>query len=145
MGDEYYMKLALKEAENAFSKGEIPIGAVVVCRERIVAKAHNMTEQLSDFTAHAEMLAFTSASETLGGKYLNECTLYVTLEPCTMCAGAASWTQMGRIVYGASDPKRGFSNFSPSILSNKTDVIGGILEADCLNLIQSFFRAKRTK
>lgn len=112
--DEYYMQQALKEAREAFRKDEVPVGAVIVCEGRIIARTHNLTETLNDVTAHAEILAITSASETLGGKYLNGCTLYVTLEPCTMCAGALSWAQIGRIVYGASDPQRGFSRLTPS-------------------------------
>jgi len=141
--DEYFMKIALREAENASEKGEIPVGAIIVCNEAIVAKAHNQTEQLNDFTAHAEMLAFTSASNYLSNKYLENCTLYVTLEPCSMCASAAAWTKIGRIVFGASDPKKGFSKYEPSLVHPKTEVVSGVLEEECLALIQNFFEIKR--
>lgn len=143
LNDEYFMKLALQEAKLAYDKGEIPVGALIVSNETIIAKAHNLTEQLGDFTAHAEMLAYTSASEFLGNKYLNDCTLYVTLEPCSMCGGASAWAQIGKIVYGASDPKKGFSKFSPEILHPKTQVISGILEDEALGLIKDFFSKKR--
>lgn len=142
MTDIYYMQQALKEARYAFDEGEIPIGAVVVCNDSIVARAHNLTERLKDVTAHAEIMAITSAANYLGGKYLTECTLYVTLEPCVMCAGALSWAQIGRIVFGAADEKRGFSRIS-GILHPKTDVIGGVMSSECKELIQSFFTAKR--
>lgn len=142
MTDIYYMQQALKEARYAFDEGEIPIGAVVVCNDSIVARAHNLTERLKDVTAHAEIMAITSAANYLGGKYLTECTLYVTLEPCVMCAGALSWAQIGRIVFGATDEKRGFSRIG-GILHPKTDVIGGIMSGECKELIQSFFAAKR--
>ncbi len=142
MTDIYYMQQALKEARYAFDEGEIPIGAVVVCNDSIVARAHNLTERLKDVTAHAEIMAITSAANYLGGKYLTECTLYVTLEPCVMCAGALSWAQIGRIVFGAADEKRGFSRIG-GILHPKTDVIGGIMSSECKELIQSFFTAKR--
>ena len=122
---------------------EVPIGAVVVCRGRIIGKGHNMTEKLHDATAHAEMIAITAATEAVGGKYLNDCTLYVTVEPCPMCAGALNWSQIGRIVYGAPDPKRGYSLFSPSLLHPKTEVIGGVLEQECGALVRDFFMAKR--
>lgn len=141
--DEYYMKIALSEAQDAFSKGEIPIGAVVVCNNKIIAKAHNLVESLNDVTAHAEMLAITSASEFLGGKYLSECTLYVTLEPCVMCLGATSWAQLGRLVFGASDEKRGFNSLSPNALHKKTSVTKGVLENECSQLIKDFFVKKR--
>lgn len=142
---EYFMKAALKEAQLAFDKGEIPVGAVIVSRDRVIAKSHNLTEQLNDFTAHAEMLAYTSASEYLSSKYLNNCTLYVTLEPCSMCAGASAWTQIGKIVYGASDEKRGFSRHKPNILHPKTEIVSGILENECRTLIQDFFNLRRIK
>ena len=142
MTDIYYMQQALKEARYAFDEGEIPIGAVVVCNDSIVARAHNLTERLKDVTAHAEIMAITSAASYLGGKYLTECTLYVTLEPCVMCAGALSWAQIGRIVFGATDEKRGFSRIG-GILHPKTDVIGGVMSGECKELIQSFFAAKR--
>lgn len=142
MTDIYYMQQALKEARYAFDEGEIPIGAVVVCNDSIIARTHNLTERLKDVTAHAEMMAITSAANHLGGKYLTECTLYVTLEPCVMCAGALSWAQIGRIVFGAADEKRGFSRIG-GILHPKTDVIGGVMSGECKELIQSFFAAKR--
>lgn len=142
MTDIYYMQQALKEARYAFDEGEIPIGAVVVCNDSIVARAHNLTERLKDVTAHAEIMAITSAANYLGGKYLTECTLYVTLEPCVMCAGALSWAQIGRIVFGAADEKRGFSRIG-GILHPKTDVIGDVMSSECKELIQSFFTAKR--
>lgn len=142
MTDIYYMQQALKEARYAFDEGEIPIGAVVVCNDSIIARAHNLTERLKDVTAHAEIMAITSAANYLGGKYLTECTLYVTLEPCVMCAGALSWAQIGRIVFGAADEKRGFSRIG-GILHPKTDVIGDVMSSECKELIQSFFTAKR--
>jgi tRNA(adenine34) deaminase len=141
--DELYMKEALKEARAALAEDEIPIGAVIVCKGRIVGKGHNMTERLNDPTAHAEMIAITAATEALGGKYLNECTLYVTVEPCPMCAGALNWPQIGRIVYGASDPKRGHSMFSPSLLHPKTEVEAGVLAEECGSMVTEFFRNKR--
>lgn len=141
--DEYFMKQALKEAQTAFDKDEVPVGALVVNRGRIIARAHNLTETLGDVTAHAEMLAITSAAETLGGKYLNNCTLYVTMEPCTMCAGALNWAQIGRIVIGAPDERRGFSRHSPSPLHPKTEVATGILSGDCSRLVKTFFQRKR--
>ena len=141
--DTYYMQEALKEAREALQDGEIPIGAVVVCQDRIIARAHNLTEQLRDVTAHAEIQAFTAAANFLGGKYLKGCTLYVTLEPCVMCAGASFWTQIERIVFGASDPKRGFSTISSSILHPKTTVQGGVLADECAALLSAFFKEKR--
>jgi len=141
--DEYFMRMALKEAALAFEEGEIPIGALVVCNNTVVAKAHNMTEKLNDATAHAEMLALTAATEFLGNKYLNNCTLYVTLEPCVMCSGASAWSQIGKIVYGASDPKGGYLRFSPSILHPKTQVISGVLAEESKILVKDFFSTKR--
>ena len=141
--DESFMQKALAEAQIALQEGEIPIGAVVVCRDRIIARAHNQTETLHDVTAHAEMLAITSASNLLGGKYLPECTLYVTVEPCVMCAGALGWSQMSRIVYGASDEKRGFSRYAPKALHPKATVTAGVLEAECAQLMMDFFKQKR--
>ncbi|MCX4334759.1 MAG: nucleoside deaminase [Bacteroidales bacterium] len=141
--DEKYMREALKEAHYAAEEDEVPIGAVVVCRGRIIGKGHNMTERLNDPTAHAEMIAITAATEAMGGKYLNECTLYVTVEPCPMCAGALAWSQIGRIVYGAADPKRGFSLFSPSLLHPKTEISAGVLAEECGGLVSEFFRKKR--
>jgi len=141
--DEYFMQQALKEAQSAMQKDEIPVGAVVVCNNKIISKAHNLTETLNDVTAHAEMLAITAAAEYLGGKYLNDCTLYVTLEPCSMCAGALTWSQIGKIVFGAKDEKRGFSNFTPPIKHPKTSIISGILELECSDLIKNFFKNKR--
>lgn len=141
--DEHFMKEALKEAQKAFDKDEVPVGAVIVCENKIIARAHNMTEQLNDVTAHAEMLAFTSATDFLGGKYLNECTLYVTLEPCVMCAGASYWTQLKKVVYASSDDKRGFKRISPSLLHPKTQVLSGVLKNEASELIQTFFQKKR--
>jgi len=141
--DEYYMQQALIEARMAGDEGEIPIGAVIVSEGHIVARAHNQTERLNDVTAHAEMIAFTSAAETLGGKYLSGCTLYVTVEPCFMCAGAAGWTQISRIVYGASDPKRGFSLLGNKMLHPKTEVVSGVLQEECAELMKNFFKNKR--
>jgi tRNA(adenine34) deaminase len=143
--DDIYMREALKEARYAASEDEVPVGAVIVCRGRIIGKGHNMTERLNDPTAHAEMIAITAATEAMGGKYLNDCTLYVTVEPCPMCAGALAWSQIGRVVYGASDPKRGFSLFSPSLMHPKTDVVSGILAKDCSDLVTEFFRNKRNQ
>ena len=137
------MKQALLEAERALAQDEVPVGAVIVTQNRIIARAHNLTERLNDVTAHAEMQAFTAASEFLGGKYLQDCTLYVTLEPCVMCAGASFWTHIGKVVYGASDVKRGFSRLSEKILHPKTEVVSGVLEYECSELIRSFFRSKR--
>ncbi len=141
--DEYYMQQALREAKAAYDEGEIPIGAVIVCNGQIIARGHNNTERLHDVTAHAEMVAFTSASEALGSKYLPECTLYVTVEPCPMCAGAAGWTQIGRIVYGASDSKRGFERIGRAMLHPKTQVEKGALEEECSELMKKFFKELR--
>ena len=141
--DEYFMKRALAEAELAFSEGEIPVGALVVCRNQIIARAHNLTEMLNDVTAHAEMQAITAASNLLGGKYLTGCTLYVTLEPCSMCAGALGWSQIDRIVYGSGDPKRGFLKFAPDVLHPKTEILGGILQNECTLLLKKFFEERR--
>lgn len=141
--DRYFMQQALNEAREAFKKDEVPIGAIVVSNGRIIARAHNLTETLNDVTAHAEMLAITAAAENLGGKYLNNCTLYVTIEPCLMCSGALAWAQLGRLVYGARDEKRGYSNFNPSTLHPKTEVVSGIMEEECSNLVKEFFKAKR--
>lgn len=143
MDDAYYMKQALSEAQLAAERGEIPVGAVVVCKDRIVARAHNLTETLTDVTAHAEMQAITAAAATLGGKYLNECTLYVTLEPCVMCAGAIAWAQMGRLVFGAGDEKRGYQRYAPNALHPKTVVVTGILAEECATLMKDFFIARR--
>ena len=141
--DEKYMREALREAQAARSENEVPIGAVMVCRGRIIAKGHNMTEMLHDATAHAEMIAITAATEAMGGKYLNDCTLYVTVEPCPMCAAALCWAQIGRIVYGASDPKRGYSGFTPSLLHPKTEVLSGVLAPECGALMTDFFKERR--
>ena len=141
--DEYFMKQALEEAHKAFDEDEIPVGAIVVCNNRIIARAHNLTERLNDVTAHAEMQAITAAANYLGGKYLKDCTLYVTLEPCNMCAGALAWSQISRIVYGASDKKRGFTAFSPSPLHPRTELVTGILEEESASLVKSFFVKKR--
>lgn len=141
--DEYFMREALKEAQKAFDKDEVPIGAVIVNNNLIIARAHNLTETLNDVTAHAEMQAFTAASSALGGKYLIDCTLYVTIEPCVMCAGAAFWTQISRVVYGAKDPKRGYSLIKTNLLHNKTLISGGILENECSELLKMFFNKKR--
>ena len=141
--NEKYMKDALREAMQAGAEDEVPIGAVIVCRGRIIGKGHNMTERLNDPTAHAEMIAITAATEAMGGKYLNDCTLYVTVEPCPMCAGALAWSQISKVVYGASDPKRGFSLFSPSLMHPKTEVVSGVLAEECGNLVTDFFKTKR--
>lgn len=141
--DEHFMKEAFKEAQKAFSEDEVPVGAIIVCDNKIIARAHNMTERLNDVTAHAEMLAFTSATDFLGGKYLNECTLYVTLEPCVMCAGASYWTQLKKVVFGATDPKRGFSLISTTILHPKTEIVSGLLANECSKIIIDFFAKKR--
>ena len=143
MTDIDYMKQALMEAKKAFEKDEVPIGAVVVCKGHIIARAHNLTEMLNDVTAHAEMQAITAAADHLGGKYLPDCTIYVTVEPCPMCAGALAWSQIGKVVYGASDPKRGFSQFSPSLMHPKTTVVSGILAQECGEIVTEFFRTKR--
>ena len=141
--DEKYMRMALQEAQQAQMADEIPVGAIIVCNNRIIARAHNLTETLCDVTAHAEMQAITSAANNMGGKYLTDCTLYVTLEPCTMCAGAIGWAQVSRLVYGASDPRRGYSTIAPQALHPKTEVCSGILADECQELIQNFFRKKR--
>ncbi len=138
-----YMQRALDEARLAFDEGEIPIGAVVVCRDRIIARTHNLTETLCDVTAHAEMQAITAAANTLGGKYLTDCTLYVTVEPCPMCAGAIGWAQIPRIVYGAPDEKRGYRLIAPKAFHPKATVVAGVLEDECREIMQSFFRLKR--
>ena len=143
MTDQEYMQKALIEAKQAFEEGEVPVGAIIVCRDRIIARAHNLTERLTDVTAHAEMQAITAAANALGGKYLTDCTLYVTVEPCVMCAGALAWAQLSRIVYGASDPKRGFSVFAPNALHPRTEVTEGILAEECANLMKGFFQRKR--
>ena len=137
------MKKAFSEALLAYEKGEVPVGAVVVSNQKIIARAHNLTETLNDVTAHAEMQAITAAANLLGGKYLNDCTLYVTLEPCVMCAGALEWSQMGKVVYGAADEKRGFRKFASKALHPKTEVLGGVWETECTELIQDFFQQKR--
>lgn len=137
------MAEALREAENAFEEGEVPVGAVVVCRGRVIAHAHNLTETLGDVTAHAEMQAITMAADYLGGKYLDDCTLYVTVEPCPMCAAALGWAQLGRLVYGAADPKRGYHLFTPSLLHPKTETLSGICSGECSALISDFFKERR--
>ena len=137
------MKMAMDEAHAAAKAGEIPVGAVVVCKGQVIARAHNLTETLTDVTAHAEMQAITAAASWLGGKYLDQCTLYVTLEPCVMCAGAIGWSQLGRLVYGASDPKRGFTQFAPAALHPKTQVSTGIMADESESLLKEFFKAKR--
>lgn len=141
--DERLMQEALKEAHKAFEKDEVPIGAIIVCDGSIIARAYNYTEHLNDVTAHAEMQAITSAANNLGGKYLQECTLYVTIEPCIMCAGALFWAQIGRIVYGAGDPKRGFSTIGPHLLHPRTKISKGVLENECSQLMKTFFDGKR--
>mgnify|MGYP002640193614 CR=1 FL=1 len=140
--DTYFMKKALEEAKTAYDKGEVPVGAIIVLKDQIIARAHNLTETLNDVTAHAEMQAFTAAADYLGGKYLKECTLYVTLEPCQMCAGASYWTQIGKIVYGASELERGFVNLKTT-LHPKTKVIQGVLEEECSTILKRFFVEKR--
>lgn len=143
MDDSFYMNRALEEARRAAEQGEVPVGAVVVCRDRIIARAHNLTEMLHDVTAHAEMQAITAAANSLGGKYLDVCTLYVTVEPCPMCAGALAWAQLGRLVYGASDPKRGYTTLQAPMLHPKTQVTAGVLADECGALMTDFFRQKR--
>ena len=143
LNDDFFMKQALSEAETAFNKGEIPVGAVVVCEGRIIGRAHNLTETLNDVTAHAEMQAITAASSALGGKYLIDCTLYVTVEPCPMCAGALAWAQIERIVYGAGDEKRGYRKISPRILHPKTKVQGGVMAEQAMQMMKRFFRELR--
>ena len=141
--DEYFMREALKEAKKAFDLDEVPIGAIVVSNDRIIARAHNLTERLNDVTAHAEMQAFTAAAEFLGGKYLHDCTLYVTIEPCVMCIGASYWTQLNKIVYGAKDPKRGVSKLNIKLSHPKTKITFGVLKEECGELMQKFFNSKR--
>jgi tRNA(adenine34) deaminase len=141
--DEYFMREAIKEARQAYEKDEVPVGAVIVCNDRIIARAHNLTEQLTDVTAHAEMQAFTAAAGFLGSKYLDGCSLYVTLEPCVMCAGAAYWTQISKIVFGAFDPKKGFTLVGRNLLHPKTELISGLMQNECGALMQEFFRNKR--
>ena len=143
MDDEKYMRLALQQAKEALLQGEIPIGAVVVSHGQVIGRGHNMTERLQDVTAHAEMQAITAAASYLGGKYLQDCTLYVTVEPCIMCAGALGWAQVRRVVYGASDEKRGFRVFAPKALHPKCEVVSGVLEEECRTLMTEFFRSKR--
>lgn len=142
--DEYFMEQALLLAQQAAEEGEIPVGAIVVSQQRIIGKGYNQTERFHDVTAHAEMIAITAASQYLGGKYLTNCTLYVTLEPCVMCSGALYWSQIGRVVYGASDDKRGFSRVSTPLLHPKTQLLTGILEEECQGLLLNFFRRLRT-
>lgn len=141
--DEKFMLLALQEAKAALTEGEVPVGAVIVVGERVIARGHNLTEMLKDVTAHAEMQAITSAANYLGGKYLTDCTLYVTVEPCPMCAAALGWAQIGRVVYGTGDDKRGYRRFSPDVLHKRTEVTSGVLESDCKALMQSFFKRLR--
>ena len=137
------MRKALQEAELAYEEGEIPIGAVIVCQDRVISRAHNLTETLHDVTAHAEMQAITAAANQLGGKYLKDCTLYVTVEPCIMCAGALGWSQMSRVVYGASDEKRGYENYAPHAMHPKCEITRGVLEEECRSLMQKFFQERR--
>jgi tRNA(adenine34) deaminase len=144
LGDEHFMRHALKEAEQAFKQDEVPIGAVIVGGGRILARAHNLTEKLNDVTAHAEMQAITSAAEAIGGKYLDDCTIYVSVEPCPMCAGALQWAQVGRIVFGAFDEKSGYRRIGGKLLHPKTQVTGGVLEPECADLMKAFFRKKRS-
>lgn len=141
--DVLYMKQALAEAQKAYDRGEVPVGAVVVCKDRIIARSHNLTEMLNDVTAHAEMQAITAAANYLGGKYLSDCTLYVTVEPCVMCAGAIAWSQLGRLVFGAADEKRGYQKFAPQSLHPKTDVVQGVMEDECARLMKEFFQRRR--
>lgn len=141
--DDYFMQEALKQAHMAFDTDEVPVGAVIVCNNTIIARAHNLTQKLNDVTAHAEIQAYSAATEFLGNKYLNDCTLYVTVEPCVMCAGAYFWAQINKIVYGTRDPKRGFQNIGQSLLHPKTQLKGGVLEEDCSRLMKLFFEKKR--
>ena len=143
MDDAGYMRMALAEATAAAAAGEVPVGAVVVCKERVIARAHNLTQALNDVTAHAEMQAITAAADFLGSKYLDECTLYVTLEPCVMCAGALGWSQLGRLVYGASDEKRGYVRFAPHALHPKTEVVSGVLADEASALLVNYFKKRR--
>ena len=141
--DLRYMKIALDEAQQAYDEGEVPVGAVVVCKGRVIARAHNLTETLTDVTAHAEMQAVTAAANFLGGKYLSDCTLYATVEPCVMCAGALGWAQLQRLVYGTTDEKRGFRKFAPQALHPKTEVTEGVMAEECAKLMKEFFSARR--
>ncbi len=141
--DDHYMGEALKEARKAYEAGEVPVGAVVVCNNQVVARAHNLTERLCDVTAHAEMQAITAAANAIGGKYLVDCVLYVTLEPCAMCAGALFWAQIGKVVYGASDDKKGYSTISDPLLHPKTIIQKGVMAKDCMEIMQRFFRERR--
>ena len=143
MTDTDYMKMALVEAQKAFDEDEVPIGAVIVCKGRVIARAHNLTEMLNDVTAHAEMQAITAAASNIGGKYLNDCALYVTVEPCPMCAGAIAWAQMGKVVYGAGDEKRGYRRYAPDVMHPKTEVIGGVCADEATALMKRFFASKR--
>lgn len=143
MTDTDYMKQALAEASKAYEADEVPIGAVVVCKGRIIARAHNLTETLNDVTAHAEMQAITAAANNIGGKYLNECTLYVTVEPCPMCAGAIGWSQLGKLVYGTDDEKRGYRRYAPDVLHPKTEVVSGVCADEAAQLMRKFFASKR--
>ena len=143
--DVRYMKMALEEAQKAYDAGEIPVGAVVVCKGRVVARAHNLTETLCDVTAHAEMQALTSAANTLGGKYLTDCTIYVTVEPCVMCAGAIGWAQLSRVVYGTADDQRGYTQYAPKAMHTKAVVACGVLEEECRKMMQAFFKERRGK
>lgn len=141
--DVRYMKMALAEAEQAYAEGEVPVGAVVVCKGRVIARAHNLTETLTDVTAHAEMQAVTAAANYLGGKYLSDCALYVTVEPCVMCAGALGWAQLGRLVYGAADEKRGYRRYAPQALHPKAEVVEGVMAEECAELMKRFFSERR--
>ncbi len=143
--DAYYMRMAIKEAMAAAGEDEVPVGAVVVCNGKIIARAHNQTQQLNDATAHAEMLAITSASNWIGGKYLHGCTLYVTVEPCAMCAGAIGWAQLERVVYGAADPMKGYSHIAPCALHPKTEAVGGVMAEECSKVMKDYFKGKRRK
>lgn len=143
LDDTYYMKQALAEADKAKERGEVPVGVVVVAKERIIARGHNLTETLNDVTAHAEMQAITAAANVLGGKYLSDCTLYVTVEPCVMCAGAIAWSQLGKLVFGAADEKRGYQKYAPNALHPKTVVVSGVLAEECGRKMKEFFQAKR--
>lgn len=144
-GDDFFMKQALREAQAAYEENEVPVGAVVVCNDRIIARAHNLTERLTDVTAHAEMQVVTAAADFLGGKYLNQCTLYVSLEPCTMCAGALSWAQLKRLVFGAYDERKGYTLLSENLLHPKTEVKGGVMGSDSAELLRRFFKERRKK
>ena len=141
--DEKFMRIAMEHARLAALEGEVPVGAVVVCRDRIIARGYNLTEMLVDVTAHAEMQAITAAASSLGGKYLTDCTLYVTVEPCVMCAGAIGWSQLGRLVYGAPDEKRGYRRYAPQALHPKTEVVSGVMQEECAALMKQFFQARR--